>query len=281
MAQRREHPYIWATWLPRLLTGENSCEWAIWFKAHHQNWTKVPSDFNQAEWMLTHTSLLNEKKSQWEARRQHVYVEGQNSFLLRGQSAKLAGEVVYPTRTARVPMGSLHTQFKTDLGALIRRIAADSPAARVPSEHECRFCDITANDCPNRMEDETHPEESTTADFWASRPCCPALQFDHRPLNRHSTHRRRHQARDQQRVLRIVPRAGRQQRRTTAAKLRPHRTTSHHSDGSIPSRMATMTASRRLDAPSFFRRFSMWFLAVYQLTPSSSAMYLVSQPSAR
>ena len=49
LAQRREHPYIWTTWLPRLLTGENSCEWAIWFKAHHQNWAKVPSDFNQAE----------------------------------------------------------------------------------------------------------------------------------------------------------------------------------------------------------------------------------------
>ena len=169
MAVPREQPYIWTTWLPRLLTGENSCEWAVWFKAHHQNWAKVPSDFNQAEWMLNHTSLLNEKKSQWEARRQHVYVEGQNSFRLRGQSAtlagrpalivvrsndaliidvkagrqqpshfvqimiymyalpralqqyqhaKLAGEVVYPTRTARVPMGSLHTQFKMDLGAL-------------------------------------------------------------------------------------------------------------------------------------------------------------------
>ena len=91
LAQRREHPYIWTTWLPRLLTGENSCEWAIWFKAHHQNWAQVPSDFNQAEWMLNHTSLLNEKKSQWEARRQKVYVEGQNSFRLRGQSATLAG----------------------------------------------------------------------------------------------------------------------------------------------------------------------------------------------
>ena len=55
----------------------------------------------------------------------------------------------------------------------------------------------------------------------------------------------------------------------------------HHSDGNIPSRMATITASRRLDAPSFFRRLSMWFLAVYQLTPNSSAMYLVSQTSAK
>ena len=35
MAVPRETPYIWTTWLPRLLTGENSCEWAVWFKAHH------------------------------------------------------------------------------------------------------------------------------------------------------------------------------------------------------------------------------------------------------
>ncbi len=216
LAQRREHPYIWTTWLPRLLTGENSCEWAIWFKAHHQNWAKVPSGFNQAEWMLNHTSLLNEKKSQWEERRQKVYVEGQNSFRLRGQSAtlagrpdmivvrsndaliidvkagreqpshvvqimiymyalpralpqyqhaKLAGEIVYPTRIARVPMGSLHTQFKMDLGTLIRRIAADKPAARAPSSHECRFCDITADDCPVRVKTIEQPEEETTQDF--------------------------------------------------------------------------------------------------------------------
>ena len=31
MAQRLEHPYISATWLPRLQTGEDSCEWAVWF----------------------------------------------------------------------------------------------------------------------------------------------------------------------------------------------------------------------------------------------------------
>ena len=42
-------PLSWITWLPRLLTGENSCEWAIWFKAHFQDWTKPPSDFDQAE----------------------------------------------------------------------------------------------------------------------------------------------------------------------------------------------------------------------------------------
>ena len=77
MAQRREHPYIWATWLPRLLTGENSCEWAVWFKAHYQGWDRPPSDFNQADWMLNHTSLLNQQKAELEARRDEVYVEAE------------------------------------------------------------------------------------------------------------------------------------------------------------------------------------------------------------
>ena len=44
MAQRRQHPYTWTTWLPRLLTSENSCEWAVWFKTHHKTWTRnLPS----------------------------------------------------------------------------------------------------------------------------------------------------------------------------------------------------------------------------------------------
>ena len=92
MAQRREHPYIWTTWLPRLLTGENSCEWAIWFKAHYQDWTRTPSEFNQAEWMLNHTALLNKRKANWKHGGFDVNIEGQNSFQLQGRSATLAGQ---------------------------------------------------------------------------------------------------------------------------------------------------------------------------------------------
>ena len=92
MPQKREHPYIWATWLPRLLTGENSCEWAAWFKAHYQDWDRVPSDFNQAQWMLNHTALLNERRANWEIGGHSVEVEGQNGFQLRGRSATLSGK---------------------------------------------------------------------------------------------------------------------------------------------------------------------------------------------
>ena len=92
LAQRREHPYIWASWLPRLLTGENSCEWAIWFKAHYQDWARSPSKFNQAQWMLNHTALLNKRKANWKHGGFDVNIEGQNSSELHGRSATLVGK---------------------------------------------------------------------------------------------------------------------------------------------------------------------------------------------
>ena len=92
MPVRRPHPYIWATWLPRLLAGENSCEWSVWFKAHYQDWAKQPSDFNQTQWMLNHTALLNERRANWEVGGYSVAVEGQNNFQLRGRSATLSGK---------------------------------------------------------------------------------------------------------------------------------------------------------------------------------------------
>ena len=38
------------------------------------------------------------------------------------------------------------------MGALIRRLAADPPARRVPSATECRFCDIGKDDCLVRID---------------------------------------------------------------------------------------------------------------------------------
>ena len=216
MPQKREHPYIWATWLPRLLTGENSCEWAAWFKAHHKNWAKPPSDFNQAQWMLNHTALLNERRANWEVGGYSVEVEGQNGFQLRGRSAtlsgkpdiiahrdneavivdaktghespshavqvmiylyaipraleryrnaRLRGQVTYRDHMVRISAENIDDKFIQNLGALIRRLSSDEPARRVPSRQECRFCDITTADCPERIEEGSEPEAGDTTDF--------------------------------------------------------------------------------------------------------------------
>ena len=215
-AVQRDHPYIWATWLPRLLTGENSCEWAIWFKAHYQDWERQPSDFNQAQWLMRHTALLNQQRQQWEDDGHTVHVEGQNAFRLRGKAATLAGrpdlvvlddrdatiidvktgqerswhrvqvmiyqyalplvfsqyrnvrvggEVIYPYHTVRIPRGALPGQFIEELTSLIRRLAADAPPRRVPTAQECSYCEITASDCPERVDEASGHEDGTTDEF--------------------------------------------------------------------------------------------------------------------
>ena len=218
MAQlRATGPYIWVTWLPRLLSGESSCEWAAWFKAQHEgsSWTRAPSDFDQAGWLMDHTALLNEQREVWEKQGCSVLTEAQNSFTLRGSSASLAGkpdlvaqrrdgvtiidaksgrpsphhaiqvmiymyalpraleryrglalsgQVAYPDHVVDIPAAAVDEGFIRNLGSLIRRLAAETSARRVPSPMECRFCEITKADCPDRLE-EVPAQEGVTDDF--------------------------------------------------------------------------------------------------------------------
>ena len=175
-----------------------------------------PSEFNQAEWLLNHTALLNKRKADWKHGGFDVNIEGQNSFQLRGRSATLAGQpdlitqrdgqaVIVDVKTGQegasqivqvmiylyaIPRAlegyrtlkvrgqatyldhmvcilaeAVDDQFIQNLGALIRRLAADKPPVRVPSRQECRFCDIGAPDCPERMDEGSEPEGGTTSDF--------------------------------------------------------------------------------------------------------------------
>ena len=81
------------------------------------------------------------------------------------RNVRIGGEVVYPTHTVRIPGGALPNQFIEGLEALIRRLASDTPPKTVPSPQECRFCDISAADCPERMDRDNEPEKGITTDF--------------------------------------------------------------------------------------------------------------------
>lgn len=214
---RSNGPYVWVTWLPRLLSGESSCEWASWFKAQHEgdSWTLVASGFDLTKWLTDHTALLNQSREAWERRGYSVLTEEQNRFNLRGKSAVLAGKpdliackddevVVIDTKTGRsstahpvqvmlymyalpkaleryrglkltgqvaysdhvvdIPAEAVDETFVQRMGQLITRLASDMPARRIPSPGECRFCEITPADCPERVE-EGPTEEGITDDF--------------------------------------------------------------------------------------------------------------------
>ena len=81
------------------------------------------------------------------------------------RTLKLRGQATYLDHTVRIPTEAVDDQFIQNLGALIRRLAADQPPARVPSRQECRFCDISALDCPERVDEGSEPEGRTTTDF--------------------------------------------------------------------------------------------------------------------
>ena len=86
MTQPRTSPYMYVTWIPRYLTGDKSCLFAAWFKANHQGYAKMPSDFNSAKWNMEHTDLMNELVAELEERGCELFIEQQNSF--RVESAR-------------------------------------------------------------------------------------------------------------------------------------------------------------------------------------------------
>ena len=71
----------------------------------------------------------------------------------------------YPNRVQRVPQGGVDRGFIHRLITLIHRVAAPDPPPWTPSAAECRFCDISAADCPERVGHDHVPEKGTTADF--------------------------------------------------------------------------------------------------------------------
>lgn len=212
MTGARDFPYIYVTWLSALLSGDRSCEWAVWFKAHYQKYPKVVRDFDSARWNQEHTELLNRKRSELLECGYKVYTESQNKFTLRGAAASLGGKadlvgmedpepVVYDAKTGspkdsditqvqiymwalplaveryrgktfdgclvykdheeKIPASTITSAFVGRLTTLIRRVAGDEPAIKIPAADECRWCDITAADCPERVEGESRTVTTT------------------------------------------------------------------------------------------------------------------------
>ncbi|MFC2099388.1 PD-(D/E)XK nuclease family protein [Candidatus Bipolaricaulota bacterium] len=86
MAKRRSEPYIWVTWLTKLLAGESTCGWSAWFRAHNTNYDKLPIDFDLARWTIEHNELVSARREQLLDEGHEVYVEDENAFKRIGQT---------------------------------------------------------------------------------------------------------------------------------------------------------------------------------------------------
>ncbi len=61
------------------------------------------------------------------------------------EGAQLEGCVVIPAAT-------VDDRFEENRSHFLDILDSETPAFRVPSESECRFCEITSADCPERIE---------------------------------------------------------------------------------------------------------------------------------
>ena len=92
-ALRDNGPYIYPTWLPKLLAGLDRCEWKVWFQVHHdgRTWQKLDSGFNLTRYNIEHTELLRLCTEEYEQRGYTVTVERQNDFRLNLAGATISG----------------------------------------------------------------------------------------------------------------------------------------------------------------------------------------------
>jgi hypothetical protein len=71
----------------------------------------------------------------------------------RCQGRQLEGRLVYRDSMIAVPASHVNAEFKAQMRAAIAILSNLTPARKVPSFQECRFCDIPVQCCPERVMD--------------------------------------------------------------------------------------------------------------------------------
>jgi hypothetical protein len=87
------------------MAGTNRCVWASWFRAHFQNYDKVPSDFDFEEWRAKHKRMLDALSAERINAGEQVFLEEQNEINLQTGNGVLAFVVGRPDLVAVSPAG--------------------------------------------------------------------------------------------------------------------------------------------------------------------------------
>lgn len=206
VSTERPNPFIWVTWLTKLMAGECQCEWASWFRSHYK-WDKPPSDFDLAKWTIEHNELFHKRRGKLETEGFTVYSEDQNSFKLVGKTGievfgkpdivaikegkgyvedcktgepkhsdqlqvlvymlvltittmhcrglTLEGRVICKDTVVEIPSSKIDDELKKLFKKTVVTVGGPEPPRKVSGWGECRYCDISKADCPERVEYES------------------------------------------------------------------------------------------------------------------------------
>lgn len=70
----------------------------------------------------------------------------------------MKGRLVYPDGVMEIQSNQVDEGFKEQFRVAIATLSSTTPARKVPSLQECRYCDISVDYCPERI-DEAKPEQ--------------------------------------------------------------------------------------------------------------------------
>ena len=87
----RPEPYVWVSWITRLLSGEASCVWSAWLRAHYQT-AKAPNGFDMGSWQMDHSAMVRSAMSEHDKDGFEVHTEDENLFTLKGKTGVLSGK---------------------------------------------------------------------------------------------------------------------------------------------------------------------------------------------
>ena len=172
----RPEPYVWVSWITKLLAGESSCVWSAWLRAHYQT-AKAPNGFDMGAWQMDHSAMLRRTASEHEGEGCKVFTEGQNLFALKGKVGTLSGkpDVVAikakaaAKRSSRTSGGAVRKAVKLPIIGIYKLRTAEYPVYITPTLQAARQIvraggDIIAIDATHRARPEgKSPEELIAA----------------------------------------------------------------------------------------------------------------------
>ncbi len=93
-AEARDEPFIWVTWLTKLISGDAQCEWSLWFRARH-SFDKLEAGSTLDGWTKDHNLLVD-----WRVRKLRemgLRPRVEQGFTVNGKTATVKGkaDIVY------------------------------------------------------------------------------------------------------------------------------------------------------------------------------------------
>ena len=197
MAEKRNSPYIWVSWLAEIMSGDLTCHWKVWFKTNNKLTKKQPSDFDLTSWTINHTKKLTQVKEDLIKNKKAPIIEQTIKYNIPNSDAVICGKpdcivenentiLVYDCKTGKeresdkiqvmLYMYILSKKFTTkQIKGLISYNDREVEISNLPENFEenfnyfvniliskdfplknpgmdCRFCDITKEDCPERVD---------------------------------------------------------------------------------------------------------------------------------